>query len=71
MGVKLVYTNESDGNEIYAIDTSVSPVRSSVITQQEIDIIDKIKPLKFMFESGEISEKEYVNGLIKLIDEIE
>ena len=69
MGVKLLYTNESNGNEIYAIDTSVSPVRSSS-TEQDVDVIDKIKPLKFMFESGEISEKEYVNGLIKLIDEI-
>lgn len=70
MGVKLVYANESNGNEIYAIETSISPVRSSS-TEQEIDIIDKIKPLKFMFESGEISEKEYVDRLIKLIDEVE
>lgn len=70
MGMKLVYTNESNGNEIYAIDTSISPVRSSS-TEQDVDVIDKIKPLKFLFENGEISEKEYVDRLIKLIDEIE
>jgi hypothetical protein len=71
MGVTLVYTNDSNGSEIYTIETDVEPVRSQVKTEQETEIFDKIIPLKCHFDNGKISEKEYVDKLIKLIDEIE
>ena len=38
MGVTLVYTNDSNGSEIYTIETDVEPVRSQVKTEQEIEI---------------------------------